>query len=72
MKKISETYKELFPIEIKDGNGNVTYSEDSEGWCKHDYDTNGNCTYSEWSDGYWSKIEYDTNGNVTYYENSSS
>jgi hypothetical protein len=76
MKKLSDTLTELgiafsFPIEIKDANGNETYSEDSSGyWIKWEYDANGNETYFEDSYGYWRKWEYDSNGNETYYEDS--
>ena len=76
MKKLSETYKKLgiaftFPIEIKDDNGNETYSEYSSGyWERREYDENGKETYCEDSDGYWGRYEYDENGNKTRYETS--
>jgi YD repeat-containing protein len=76
MKKLSETYKELgiafsFPIKIRDANGRVTYSEDSDDcWYKYEYDANGRVTYSEDSNDFWYKYEYDANGKVTYYEDS--
>jgi hypothetical protein len=79
MKKItplSETYKELgiaftFPIKIKDGNGNRTYCENSDGsWYRNEYDENGKETYYETSKGYWERFEYDENGKETYCENS--
>ena len=76
MKKLSETYKELgiafsFPIKIRDANGRVTYSEDSDDcWYKYEYDANGRVTYSEDSNDFWYKYEYDANGKVTYFENS--
>jgi hypothetical protein len=58
MKKLSKTYKELgiaftFPIKIKDGKGNETYFEDSNGyWARYEYDEKGNRTYYETSTGY--------------------
>jgi YD repeat-containing protein len=76
MRKLSDTLKELgvvfsFPIKIMDANGNVTYSEESDGdWCKVDYDANGNRTYFEDRDGFWEKSEYDANCNETYFEDS--
>jgi hypothetical protein len=76
MKKLSETYKELgiaftFPIKIKDEKGNLTYSENSDGfWWRREYDENGSETYYEHSDGYWERREYDEDGNQTYHENS--
>ena len=76
MKPLSETYKELgiaftFPIEIKNAKGNVTYSEDSDGYCyKREYDANDNVTYFEGSDDFWHKWEYDSKGNETYSEDS--
>ena len=76
MKKLSETYKELgiafvFPIEIKDSNGNETYYENNNGiWYKYEYDANGNDTYFENGRNFWCKREYDANGNETYRENS--
>ena len=57
LKKLSETLIELgidftFPIEIKDANGNKTYSEENAGlWWKCEYDANGNETYYEISNG---------------------
>lgn len=37
-----------FPFEIKDDNGNVIYSEDSNGyWYKKEFNTNGNVIYYE-------------------------
>jgi len=74
MKKLSETYKELgikfvFPIEIKDADGNKTYCEESDGdWCKREYDAKGNVTYYENSEDYWSKWGHDSNGNIIYFE----
>ena len=60
-----------FPFEIKDNNGKVIYSEDSNGWWyKNEYDSNGNKIYYENSTGYWEKSEYDSNGNLIYWENS--
>jgi hypothetical protein len=76
MKKLSETYKELgiaftFPIKIKDEKGNLTYSENSDGyWERREYDEDGNQTYHENSDGYWYLYEYDEDGNRTYSEHS--
>jgi len=76
MTKLSDTYKELgidfiFPIVIRNANGNRTYYEDINGyWWKHKYDSKGNKTYSENSNGYWCKYEYDAKGNETYYEDS--
>lgn len=76
MKKLSEVYKEMgiaftFPIEIKDEAGHLTYYEDSNSWCKSEYDSDGNETYYEKSNGYWHKREYDSTGNETYSEDSS-
>ena len=60
-----------FPFEIKDNNGKVIYSEDSNGvWYKSEYDSNGNQIYFENSNGYWYKRELDSNGNVIYSEDS--
>ena len=59
-----------FPFIIRDSKDNQTYCEDSDGWCKYEYDSNGNRTYFETSYGYWSKSEYDANGNQTYCEDS--
>ena len=60
-----------FPFTIKDKNGNVIYSEDSDGyWYRWEYDSNGNEIYYEFSDGYWYKNEYDSNGNEIYFQNS--
>jgi len=76
MKKLSEVYKKLgiaftFPIEIKDDNGNETYSEYSSGyWERTEYDENGKETYCEDSDGFWCRCEYDKKGNKTYSETS--
>jgi hypothetical protein len=76
MKPLSETYKELgiafvFPIEINDANGKLTYYEGSKGyWQRYERDANGNDTYSEDRDGLWYKREFDANGNETYYEDS--
>jgi hypothetical protein len=76
MKKISETYKELgiaftFPIDIKNADCNLTYSENSDGyWERREYDEDGNQTYHENSDGYWYLYEYDEDGNRTYSEHS--
>ena len=55
---LSDTYKKLgiafaFPIKIKDGEGNETYFEDSNGyWARYEYDEKGNRTYYETSTGY--------------------
>jgi hypothetical protein len=76
MTKLSDTYKELgidfiFPIVIRNANGNRTYYEDINGyWWKYKYDSKGNKTYSENSRGYWWKHKYDSKGNKTYSENS--
>ena len=76
MKKLSETYRELgiaftFPIDIKNADGNPTYSENSNGlWWHYEYDEKGKETYFEESDGYWCRCEYDEKGNQTYYETS--
>ena len=76
MKKLSKTLTELgiafvFPIEIKDADGNVTYYEDSDGYCERcEYDAKGNETYHEGSGGHWYRCEYDADGNETYYEDS--
>ena len=56
---------------VYDTNGNVTYTENSNGyWSKREYDNNGNEIYFEDSTGYWEKYEYDVNGNEIYYEDS--
>ena len=55
-----------YPIELKNKDGKIVYSQDSNGnWVKYEY-TNGECTYWENSDGHWSKSEY-TNGKCTYW-----
>lgn len=60
-----------FPFIIKDKNGNVIYSEDSNGyWFKKEFDSNGNEIYYESSNGYWREHEYDSNGKEIYSENS--
>ena len=60
-----------FPYEIKDKEGNVIYSENSEGiWFKLEFDSEGNKTYYENSEGYWYKREYDADGNEIYSEDS--
>ena len=60
-----------FPIRLYDSNGNLTYSENSDGyWSKSEYNSNGKCTYFEDSTGYCSKNEYNSNGNNTCHENS--
>ena len=57
MKPLSETYKEqgiafTFPIEIRDAHGNLTYHENSKGYCyKRECDAKGNGTYFEDIDG---------------------
>ena len=77
MTPLSETYKELgiafaFPIEIKDGSGKKTYSENSKGfWSRREYDEEGNETYYESSDDFWRRYEYDKDGNQAYVEDSS-
>jgi hypothetical protein len=76
MTPLSKTYKELgidfaFPIMIKDGDGNETYYEDSDGyWWRREYGGDGNQTYFEDSGGYWERREYDEKGKETYFENS--
>ena len=75
-KPLSKIFKELgidfvFPIEIKDSKGNLTYYENSDGyWRRREYDEQGNQTYYENSNGYWIRREYDERGKQTYYENS--
>jgi hypothetical protein len=60
-----------FPFEIKDKQGNVLYSENSDGWwVKYEYDSVGRELYLENSDAYWRKSEYDSEGNRIYFENS--
>ena len=60
-----------FPFEIKDNNGKVIYSENSNGfWWKSEFDSNGNEIYYEDSTGWWYKREFDSNGNIVYYESS--
>ena len=59
-----------FPIEIKDSNGDIIYSQKSNGdWFYQECDSNGNQTYYEDYDGHWYKKEYDSNNNEIYYEN---
>jgi hypothetical protein len=59
-----------FPFEIKDGNENTIYFENSDGyWYISQYNSRRDQTYSEDSDGIWWKAEY-ANGNEIYYENS--
>ena len=76
MKPLSEALTELgiafvFPIEIKDANGDETYFERSDGyWERCERDDNGNATYCEDSTGFWYKREYDSKGNVTYHQDS--
>ena len=76
MKPLSETYKELgiafvFPIEIRDAKGKVTYNEDNEGiCCRWERDSSGNETYYEDSEDHWYKCEYSADGKLDYYENS--
>ena len=61
----------VYPIRLKDNNGNETYYESSNGyWIKRKFDERGNQLYLEDSTGYWTKREYDDNGNKTYFENS--
>ena len=56
---------------VYDSNGNVIYSETSDGdWTKYEYDENNNRIYSENSYGDWIKREYGNNDNIIYYENS--
>jgi hypothetical protein len=62
---------ELGRLCLYDSNGNLIYSESSDGyWEKYEYDDNNNLIYSESSNGDWSKQEYDDNNNEIYYENS--
>jgi hypothetical protein len=60
-----------FPFKIKDSEGKVIYSENSNGyWVKREYDSKGKQIYSEYSNGYWVKYEYDSKGNWIYCEDS--
>jgi hypothetical protein len=60
-----------FPFEIKDNQGRLIYSEESNGfWWKKEFDQNGNQIYYENSSGYWCKWEFDQDGNVIYTEDS--
>jgi len=76
MKKLSETLKEngiafVYPIKIKNANGNLTYYEKSDGfWRKTEFNADGTETYYENSGDYWWKSERDANGNMTYRESS--
>ncbi len=41
-----------YPIQLYDGNGNIIYFENSDGyWEKWEHDSNGNLIYSEDSNG---------------------
>ena len=74
-KALSKIYKELgidfvFPIEIKNSKGNLTYFENSDGyWILREYNEHGNMIYYETRNGYWWRSEYEGN-NVTHYEDS--
>jgi hypothetical protein len=60
-----------FPFKIKDSEGNLIYSENSNGyWEKREFDSKGKQIYFEASNGYWSKREYDSDGKEIYFENS--
>jgi hypothetical protein len=60
-----------FPFKIKDSEGNLIYSENSNGyWEKREFDSKGKLIYFEASNGYWSKREYDSDGKEIYFENS--
>jgi hypothetical protein len=60
-----------FRKNIYNQNGNMLYSEDSNGyWRKYEYNQNGNRIYYEDSNGYWEKYEYDNNENMLYFEDS--
>ncbi len=60
-----------FPFEIKDGNNNRIYFENSDGYrYKREYDSKGNIIYFDSFDGWWVKQEYDSKGNRIYYEDS--
>ena len=61
----------VYPIKLKDSNGNVVYYQLFGGyWSKREYDDDNDLIFDEDSNGYWSKREFDENGNKTYYENS--
>jgi hypothetical protein len=65
MKTIAQQLNiEEFPFVIKDKNGKVIYTENSNGF-------NGNLRYYENSNGFWCKYELYENGSERYYENSS-
>ena len=72
MKTIAQQLNiKTFPFEIRDNNGNIIYSENSnDSWIKYEYDSNGNEIYYENSDGYWSKKEFDSKGKQIYYKDS--
>jgi len=56
---------------IKDRNGNLIYSEYSDGyWKKWENDSEGHCIYWEDSNKYWTKYEYDSQGNCIYWGDS--
>ena len=60
-----------FPFKIKDDEGNITYSEYSNGvWYRRERDDKGNKTYFEDSSGTWYRYGYDDEGNQTYFEDS--
>jgi hydroxymethylpyrimidine pyrophosphatase-like HAD family hydrolase len=60
-----------FPLEIRDGNGNLIYKEDEYVfWQKWERNKNGKLIYYENSNPFWVKWEYDEQGHEIYYEDS--
>ncbi|MHA2009960.1 MAG: hypothetical protein ACW980_21815 [Promethearchaeota archaeon] len=57
MKTIAQQLNiEEFPFVIKDKNGKVIYTENSNGfWKKYEYDENSHKRYFENSNGFWKK-----------------
>jgi len=59
-----------FPFEIKNGNGNLIYYEDSEAyWVKRGFDSEGRENYVE-NPNSCTKTEWDSEGRQIYYVNS--
>jgi len=69
--QINWDFKTNGDLEIRDKNGKIIYSEDSDGvWVKRGYDSKGNIIYFENSNGYWVKKEYNSQGFEIYCETS--
>ena len=69
--QINWDFKTNGSLIIKDKNGNLIYSEYSDGyWKKWKNDSQDNCIYWEDSNGYWTKYEYDSGGNCIYWRDS--